>query len=226
MSWPSITCRDLGRRNCIAYVQLISAQLERPPQSAVTSLDSAGYIISPVTIPQSGDYESRSSPISGLSSASYDSLVSRATFPIPTSLFSSVGDGSAIGVTPFKSQSLRNPPVKTICQICNTAFSGSPGNRKLNYNRHKRSVHHEGLSLECLVPNCGKSFKRSDYLKTHYRNVHNIENSPSDVNEYQAAHDESLDANTDYPSNVSGYRAAHDESLGENTDSQWTFLLP
>ena len=163
MPWPSITCRDLGRKNCIKNVQVTSTQLEEPQQSAFTPSDSVGYIIS-------------------------------------------------------------HSPEKSFCLNCNQAFTGSLRNRISNFNRHVQSVHHQGSPLKCTV--CGLVCWRSDNLKKHYKNAHNIEYPPSDVNQDQAAHHESLDADTDNPSHVSWYQETPDESLDTNTDNQETFLLP
>ena len=246
MLCPPFPWRDLERANSIYRIQRISSQLQSRPQSVPMSLTPADNTIIAEAFDSPDDCETSSSATSSFSTGSFNCIAPRATFQTPASSFSSLSHGSTSGISlpwtgvstttssiadtsctsPSKSQGHMNPPDKTICHICGRGFKGKLGHRISNLNRHMRSVHYQGPSLNCTVPNCGRSFQRSDYLKKHYKSAHNIEHSPSDVNQYQAAHDESHDADTDNPSDVSWYEATPDENLDINIDNQETFLLP
>ena len=195
-------------------VQLISAQLERTQQFAVASSDSAGYAINAMNIPGLEDSESPSWPTPGLSSNSYDSFASRATFQTPTSSYSSVGDSSiketrhpwtgepklASLITDSSFPCLsedkrdRNPsPARTFCPSCGQEFTGKQKNRPSNLKRHMNTAHHKGPRPECTMKDCGRIFQRSDGLKKHLKSAHNL---PPDVVECQAADDETLPENS------------------------------
>ena len=107
----------------------------------------------------------RSSPTS-LDSAGYNT--NTITFSQPGSRGSPLSTTSGSSCT---SPSQSQPPSSNICSICNTGFTGSSGTS--NYNRHMKSFH-LNQPLTCAEPSCGKQFRRSDYLKKHYKTAHTI----------------------------------------------------
>lgn len=194
MSWPSFNWRDLGRRHYCRQLQDMSTPLKRAQQSVAISLRSAGYTIDAVADPSFINFETPSSATSSFSPSSYNSYASRATFHTPISSTGSTSCSSTNEVyhpwtakpnatslvtdtpctSPSESQGPMEPPSpRTFCPFCKSPFTGV--NRNSNLGRHIRTAHRKGPRLLCSAPNCGKSFQRSDYLKQHYKKIHNIE---------------------------------------------------
>ena len=190
MSCSSSTSRDPERRQLIDRVRLISSQFGRPAHSIPTSLIPVRYASNATNNPTP---ETPSSATSSLSPVSYNSFTSRRTVQTSPSSLGSVSSISTSGVSlpwtgesngtssipdtsgisPSKHQGHVEPSQHEIFCSCGTGFKCKSGNSISNYKRHMRSVHHEGPRIKCTV--CGKAFQRSDYLKKHSKNIHNIE---------------------------------------------------
>ena len=170
----------------------------------LTSPTPAGYIINTVIPSSPIDWGTPASVAASFESNSYDSFTSRAT-----SRISSLGHGSisgsglswTAGSTPASSiMETPSAPAfelgnsidrlsKSFCPLCHFEFKGNHGNRTSNLKRHIRTVHRQGRRLPCKHPGCQNPgpFQRSDYLKKHYKNAHNIDNYTPSLGDYQPA---------------------------------------
>lgn len=62
----------------------------------------------------------------------------------------------------------------TYCEFCGTGFSGTYQNRISNLKRHLKQFHGEGDTLPCPEYGCETSWPRSDYLRKHLKDAHDI----------------------------------------------------